>query len=312
MIFNISGRTDIVNHYSKWLLKRINEGYVYSRNPYNHHQITKYSLKPPEVDALIFCSKNYKPLLDEFSKINHDYNIFSYYTITSYGNDIEVNVPSVDESIDTLLELSQIIGKNKIAWRFDPILLTCDYTIDKHLDCFGYIASQIADYTSFVTFSFVDMYNKLKVNMPEIIPFTQRDFQEIIKGMGEISKKYDLSIQSCLINDNYEKYGIKNSGCVTTEILEKANNIKFKNITHRGMRQGCKCLKWHDFGAYNTCPNACKYCYANKNSKIAQKNYEKHDVNSPILFGKISNNDKISIAKEKSLLLRDKNQTTLF
>lgn len=31
MLINISGRTDIVNHYSEWMFKRFEEGYVLSR-----------------------------------------------------------------------------------------------------------------------------------------------------------------------------------------------------------------------------------------------------------------------------------------
>ncbi len=33
MIINTGGRTDTVNYYSDWLLKRFEEGFVYSRNP---------------------------------------------------------------------------------------------------------------------------------------------------------------------------------------------------------------------------------------------------------------------------------------
>ena len=33
MILNISGRNDIVAFYSDWLINRVNEGFVYFRNP---------------------------------------------------------------------------------------------------------------------------------------------------------------------------------------------------------------------------------------------------------------------------------------
>jgi len=44
MIINAGGRTDIVNYYSEWLLKRFQEGFVYSRNPFSPNVINKYSL----------------------------------------------------------------------------------------------------------------------------------------------------------------------------------------------------------------------------------------------------------------------------
>ena len=31
MLANISGRADLVNHYSDWIFKRFKEGYVFSR-----------------------------------------------------------------------------------------------------------------------------------------------------------------------------------------------------------------------------------------------------------------------------------------
>ena len=33
MIINTGGRTDTVQYYTRWLLKRFEEGYVLSRNP---------------------------------------------------------------------------------------------------------------------------------------------------------------------------------------------------------------------------------------------------------------------------------------
>lgn len=312
MIFNISGRTDIVNYYTPWLLNRLHDGYVYVRNPYNKKQITRYSLRPGAVDAFVFCSKNYTPILDYIDGIDRHYNTFYYYTITSYDTDVEVNVPQIEDSIETFIQLSEIVGKNSIAWRFDPILLTDRYSVSRHLEAFEKIASRISNYAGFVVFSFVDMYSKLNRNMPDIIPFKRSDIHELLRGMSSISKKYDLPIQSCLVGDDYSCYNITSSGCVTTDILERANNIKFRSIPHRGNRPGCKCIKWHDIGAYDTCPNCCNYCYANRNKRIACSNYKLHNPSSPILFGNITDNDKISVSNSKSLLVRDKYQTTLF
>lgn len=312
MIYNVSIRTDIVNYYTPWLLNRLKEGYVYSRNPYDKHQVSKFDLRPEQVDAMIFCSKNYKPLLDHIDKINKNYNILCQYTITAYGKDVESNVPSIDESIETLTELSEIIGKERIAWRYDPILITDNYTIDDHLETFEYIASEINNYINYSIFSFVDMYRKVKINMPDIIPFTREDTQYIIKHLGKIANKYGIPIQTCLINEDLTKYGIRNSACVTTKILEEANNIKFRKIKHTGLRDGCRCVPTHDFGAYNTCPNQCKYCYANRNQRLAKNNYKLHNPESPLLLGKITEKDKITQSKNKRLLLRDSKQTVLF
>ena len=312
MIVNVGGRTDIVNYYSKWLMNRINEGFAYSRNPLFLNNVSKISLKPEDVDCLMFCSKNYRPMLKYMKEINEKYKIICHYTITAYGKDVEPNVPNINESIKTLIELSKIVGKEKVIWRYDPILLTSKYTIEKHLETFEYMANQITPYVQRGIFSFVEMYKKLKYNMKEIIPFEEEDKVKILEGIGEISKKYNLYLQTCGSDENYNKYGIHLSGCTTSEILEKANKVKYKNIKGKGMRKGCHCIPSRDIGAYDTCLNGCKYCYANKRPDLAQKNLKLHDENSPLLLGNIEKTDKITIAKQDKLIVEDEGKQLSF
>lgn len=312
MIVNVGGRTDIVNYYSEWLINRIKEGYAYSRNPLFQNNVSKISLKPEDVDCLMFCSKNYKPILKYMKEINEKYKIICHYTITAYGKDVEPNVPSIDDSIKTLIELSKIIGKEKVLWRYDPILLTERYTIEKHLETFKYISKQIAPYIQRCIFSFVEMYKKLDYNMPEIIAFTESDKIKILKGIGEISKKYNLYVQTCGTDENNKKYGIHLSGCTTPEILEKANNVRYKKIKAKPMRKGCHCIPSRDIGAYDTCLNGCKYCYANKRPDLAKENVKLHDKNSPLLLGNIKETDKIIEAKKDSLIIADEGKQLSF
>lgn len=311
MIINVGGRTDIVNYYTPWLINRLNEEYVITRNPYNHNQLTRYDLSPSKVDAIIFCSKNYKPILEHMPMIEKKYSLFCYYTITAYDKTIEPKVPDIDESIETLKDLSHIIGKEKISWRYDPILLTEKYSIDEHFKCFEYITSKVHKYISFSVFSFVDMYNKVFKNMPEILEFKEDEKHQILTGLIKIANKYNMPLQSCAVSNEYEKYGIRKSGCVTSKILEDSNNITFKKIKHRGMRNGCTCLPWRDIGEYDTCLNGCKYCYANKRPDIAEKKYRKHNPKSPILIGNVNKMDKINNAKQSSFLKFDSKQQRL-
>ena len=302
MIINVGGRTDIVNYYSEWLINRLKEGYAYSRNPLFTNNVSKISLKPEDVDCLMFCSKNYEPILKYMAEINKKYRIICHYTITAYGKDVEPNVPSIDKSIETLIKLSEMIGKEKVLWRYDPILLTNTYTIEKHIEMFNYMAKQIAPYVQRCIFSFVEMYKKLDYNMPEIIPFTREDKLNIAEAIGKIAKENNLYIQTCGTDENYEKYGIHLSGCTTTEILEKANGVNYKHVKPKGMRKGCHCIPSRDIGAYDTCLNGCKYCYANKRPELAKENFKLHDKNSPIIIGSIKETDRITIAKNERLI----------
>ena len=310
MIINVGGRTDIVNYYTPWLLNRLEEGYVYSRNPFARENVYKLSLKSEDVDCLLFCSKNYKPILKHIGDIDEKYNILCNYTITAYGKDIEPKVPPINQSIKTLKRLSDIVSVNKILWRYDPILLTEKYTVEKHLETFEYLAEKISPLVYRCIFSFVDMYKKVEENMPEIIPFTDEDKVKLLKGIGEISKKYNLYTQTCATNENYEKYGIHAAGCTTREILEQAHNVVYKNVKGTGIRENCHCIPSRDIGTYNSCLSECKYCYANRKPDIPKKVIKMHDEKSPLLLGQLKENDRLIGTKIISYI--EPKQTTLF
>ena len=80
MILNTGTRTDIPAFFHKWFLKRIDEGFVLSKNPYNN-QIYKYNFDPKTVDCICFCSKNPKPLVRNLDNLS-DYRQFWFVTIT--------------------------------------------------------------------------------------------------------------------------------------------------------------------------------------------------------------------------------------
>ena len=89
--------------------------------------------------------------------------------------------------------------------------------------------------------------------------------------------------------------------------------VTFKNLKHKGMRHGCHCIESRDIGAYETCPNGCKYCYANKDPRKAAENYKLHDPHSPLLLGWVNEDDEIKQGVQKSFLLKQAlpGQTTL-
>jgi len=107
-IINVWWRTDIVNYFTPWLLKRLEEWFCYSRNPLFPSNVYKIDLHPEKVDCLMFCSKNYKPILPYIGEINKKYRILCHYTITAYWKDVEPNVPNIDESIEKWEENSSI------------------------------------------------------------------------------------------------------------------------------------------------------------------------------------------------------------
>lgn len=302
MILNIGGRTDTVNYFSEWLIRRFREGFAYSRNPYYPHIVNRIQLSPETIDVVEFCSKNYAPILKDLYEITDRFNCHFHYTITAYGKDIEPNVPSIDESIETLKRLTAIVGKEKIIWRYDPVLLTHEYSIERHLETFDEMAERLQPYVDRCLFSFVIWYKKLAVNMPELLPMGDAEKNRLAQGMGDIAHRRHLYLQTCGMREDYSQYGIHHSGCMTALIYEHSLGLRFKSVKHKGNRPGCGCMESRGLGEYNTCINGCRYCYANYNHARAQENYKNHDPLSPLMIGHLHPDDEIRPIHQESFL----------
>lgn len=308
MILNISGRTDVAQYYSDWLLKRFSEGYVLSRNPLFPSKVTRYELSPDTVDCVVFFSKNYAPLLPRIREITERFPTYFYYTITAYGKDLEPGVPSVSESIETLARLSEAVGRERVAWRYDPILLTETYTVQTHMQAFEDMAARLCPHIDRCIFNFVEMYKKVRANMPDLIPLTDADKDMLAKHFGLVAEKLDMPVQTCGLCGDFTRFGVQSSGCMTLDILGEANHLRFRKLKHKGKRPGCGCVENRDVGAYDTCMNGCKYCYANINPKKAFENYRLHDPDSPLLLGNILPTDTVQAGNQKSFLLEKRSR----
>ena len=305
MIINTGMRTDIPAFYSKWLINRIRAGFVYVRNPYYKSQVTRYSLSPDVVDCLAFCTKNPEPMLKYLDELDR-YKQYWFVTITPYGKDVEPNVPDKEKVIDYFKILSKHIGINSVAWRYDPIFINTEYDVNRHIEEFRKMATMLKGYTYDCTISFLDMYEKVKRNAPDIRPPTKDESIQIAKAFSKIAKENDIVIHSCCEKEYLAEYGIDTRGCMSQEIIEKAIGFKLSPSRRKNIREGCNCLLGNDIGEYNTCGHLCKYCYANANAGLVKENMKKHIPTSPFLIGDEEENDKITQATQKSFKVKYK------
>ena len=307
MIINTGCRTDIPAFYSKWLMNRIREEYVLVRNPYYPSQITKYSLSPKVVDCLAFCTKNPEPMLKYLGELDQ-YKQYWFVTITPYGKDIEPVVPDKEKVIESFKKLSNHVGIDSIGWRYDPILINKDFDVEKHIECFEKMARQLRGYTNNCTISFLDLYEKVKRNAPDLrLPAKEEQIQ-IAKAFAKIGKENNMTIHGCCEKNFLEEYGIKCNGCMSQEIVEKSIGCKLKPPKRKNLRQECNCLMGNDIGSYNTCGHLFKYCYANANKSLVIDNMKKHKENSPFLIGNIEVGDNIKEAKQKRWIVSEDEQ----
>ena len=294
MILFVSGRTDIVAFYTPWFINRYKEGYVDVRNPFYPSLVSRIYFD--DVDLLYFCTKNPLPIipyLKEFKK-----KVLFNVTITPYKNDIELNVPNKSLIIDGVKQIAEIIGKDNIYIRYDPIFLSKKYNLNYHIKAFERLCFLLDGCTSHIIISFIDDYKNVRRNMNslKIIPFTKEDYKEIGVKFSRIASKYNIICQTCFEKENLVEYGFVKEDCLSKRL---AYSLTGKNYKKGKMRKGnlCNCVEMVDIGAYNSCKHLCKYCYANYDEAKVNENYRNHDVNSSLLIGHLTDKDTIKVRK---------------
>lgn len=303
MIIQTGMRTDIPAFYSKWLINRIEEGYVMVRNPYNLVQVTKYSLDPDIVDLIAFCTKNPGPMLSYMDYLKR-YGQYWFVTITPYGKETEPNVPDKEIVMEDFKKLSKSIGTDCVGWRYDPIFINENYTREWHILEFEKMAKTLFGYTRTCVISFIDIYKKVERNFPKARPVSREDRIFIGKEFVRIADNYGMTIKPCAEGNELEEYGADCSGCMTVNTFETALHCRL-NVPKRKNNQRnnqCACLLGVDIGAYDTCGHLCQYCYANSDKEAVNRNMMLHNLKSPFLLGELQEMDVIQEAKQGSWL----------
>lgn len=295
MILFASGRTDIVAFYTKWFINRYREGYVDVRNPFYNSLVSRIYFE--DVDLLYFCTKNPLPIIPYLKEF--DKPILFNVTITPYKNDVEVNVPNKSLIIEGVKKIAEIIGKENVYVRYDPIFLSERYNLNYHIKAFERLCSLLEGVTNHIIISFIDDYKNVRKNMSslKIIPFTENDYKEIGINFSRIASKYNISCQTCFEKEDLVKYGFVKEDCLSKKM---AYTLTGKAYRKGRMRKEnlCNCVEMVDIGFYNSCKHLCKYCYANYDEGKVLENFQNHNVNSSLLIGELSDTDVIKIRKK--------------
>jgi len=313
VIISVSRRTDIPAFYGDWFINRTKEGFAMYRNPMRLTQVFAVSLHPKDVDAIVFWTKNPKNFLDKL-KYLEEYTYYFQFTITPYGKDIEPGIPSKDEVIETFIELSNMIGKKRVIWRYDPIIITDKMDLEYHKEKFEELCEKLSPYTQKCIISYVDFYSKAvdELNRINAKDLAAEELYNLFGAIGSIGKKYNLSVETCAEDVPVEELGLKKAHCVDGELIKELrkekgfhDNKEYKKDNNQ--RKACGCVQSIDLGIFNTCKHFCTYCYANFSRNSILKNAKRYDVNSPLLCSRFDlEKDEIRIREKDGSIKLDK------
>lgn len=296
MILSASRRTDIPAYYSEWLINRLHAGYVLTRNPMNHARVSKIILSPGNIDCIVFWTKDPLNMLDKLDIIDKlGYRYYFQFTLTPYDKSVEKGLRDKDEIIKTFRELSERIGKNRVIWRYDPIIINDKYDFSFHKEQFTRLCGELGRYTKQCIISFVDIYPKLKTEILREI--STDEMIELGEMMSSTAKEFGITVKACCEEPFLRQCGIEQASCIDKALIESICGYSLNIKRDRNQRKSCGCYESVDIGTYNTCKNGCVYCYANYSQVSVNRNYERHNPQGELLIGQIRDNDKITVRK---------------
>lgn len=238
VIISASRSTDIPAFYAKWFINRLKAGYCVWYNPFNQKPMYISFVK---TKAVVFWTKNPEPLIPYLPEL--DKRGIHYYfqvTLNDYVNEgFEPNVGPVEHRVAVFKRLSDQIGKEKVIWRFDPLIVTPNLTVRQLLTKVYHVGNQLKGYTDKLVFSFIDVraYRKVQNNLIKETSFFTRDtvdsaepsgnyLEKLVDGLAKLrdhwkSEGWNITLATCGESIDLEKYGIKHNRCIDGELMER-------------------------------------------------------------------------------------------
>lgn len=253
VIISASRSTDIPAFYAKWFFNRLAKDYCVWYNPFNQKPMY-ISFKNCKV--VVFWTKNPAPIIPYLPELDkRGIHYYFHVTLNDYEKEgFEPNVLSVAERIETFKKLSTLIGKEKVIWRFDPLIVTPQLTPRMLLTKIWHIGNELKGYTDKLVFSFVDVkaYRKVQNNLVketryftkgnvEQAELTESQRNELVEGLVKLCdvwkrEGWDLQLATCAEEVDLEKYGIEHNRCIDGELMKRifANDQELVYYLHTG------------------------------------------------------------------------------
>ena len=238
VIVSASRSTDIPAFYAKWFFNRLARGYCAWYNPFNQQ---KMYISFKNCKVIVFWTKNPKPILPYLHELD-ERGIHYYFQVTlnDYVKEgLEPNISSVDSRVETFKKLSDMIGKERVIWRFDPLIIAPTISPRELLKKIWNVGNKLKGYTDKLVFSFIDVkaYRKVQNNLiKETMFFTKEDVEnaeanhaqriEIVEGLQKIrsiwlEQGWNVEMATCAEDIDLEKYGIEHNRCVDGELMKR-------------------------------------------------------------------------------------------
>jgi hypothetical protein len=292
VIISASRRTDIAAFYGSWFMNRIRAGFCTVPNPMNPRQVSRISLLPADVDAIVFWTRNPRPLFPHLAEL--DRRGFRYYfqvSLLGYPRAIDPKSPGVAAAVAAIRELSCRIGAERVIWRYDPIVFSDLTPPQYHLEQFDRLANQLSGATRRCVISAVDVYRKLAGRLKTLsdtpaafTPVHDRALHVLLEQLAGSAESRGLEITSCAEAEDWTPWGVRPGKCIDGALLNRVFGLQLSDKKDLRQRAACGCVESRDIGMYDTCTFGCVYCYATTSFERARDRLARHDPEATSLI----------------------------
>ncbi len=147
------------------------------------------------------------------------------FTLNDYEKERLEKVPSLENRIETFKLLHEQLGHGGVIWRFDPLILTDDISVDNLLSKIQNIGDQLKDFSEKLVFSFADIegYKKVKSNLLNNgIPYHEWEYEEMndfAERLVELNKERGWNYQLATCGENFDALGISHNRCIDGDLI---------------------------------------------------------------------------------------------
>lgn len=272
LVLSASRSTDIPACRLNGFLDALDQGGCAWRNPFNGQTVW---VSFARARVIVFWSKSVAPLLPHLARIEQaGLAPFFQLTINDYrAEGFEPGLPSLDQRIASFRELAERYGKERVVWRFDPLVLSDTTPVEELLRRVSALGERLHPFTSRLVFSFADLdaypraARRCAAAQAGLREFAAAEQEAFAAGLVPHLARWGIHAATCGEAHDLSRYGIAHNACVDARTFlrlgllthEEARAVAKKDP---GQRRACGCTLSKDIGAYRTCTLGCVYCYA--------------------------------------------------
>lgn len=281
-VISASRRTDMPAFFYEWLQEALARGYAELPNPMFPNKRYTVDLSPSSVHSIVLWSKDFKNVLKNPMHLEK-YKLYFQYTVNSYSELLEPNVPDYYTTLSTLEGLLKKYSPGQFNIRFDPVIIstagetapTPDAPERARLAAFERLCRDLKALgmeDCRITTSYFALYPHVRTKLDklglDILKLSEDEQYSFFGRMAEIAQKYGRTLYSCASPILEEVPGIQKGRCIDGQLLESLFGGRVKRSKDSGQREACGCTYSREIGIYSKsvngmkCLHGCKYCYA--------------------------------------------------